>query len=110
MSMKETLQGMIDKFHRKIEEDEKVRAEVEPIFKTLNIDLGDEKYSLVLDHGTIRDFKEGLLDEADITLTTTPEHLQALIDGELRPMRAYMTGKIKIKGKIQDVMHLKKLF
>ena len=110
MSMRETLQGMIDKFHTKIENDEKVREEVEPIFKTLNIDLKDETYSLVLDHGKIRDFKDGLLDEADITLMTTPEYLQALIDGELRPMRAYMTGKIKIKGKIQDVMHLKKLF
>jgi len=110
MSMRETIQGMIDKFHKKIENDEKVREEVEPIYKSLNIDLGEEKFSLILDHGTIRDFKDGLLDEADITLTTTPEYLQALIDGELRPMRAYMTGKIKIKGKIQDVMHLKKLF
>ena len=110
MSMKETIQEMIDKFHKKVEDDEKVRTEVEPIFKTINIDLGSESYSLVLDHAVIRDFKEGLLDEADIILTTTPEHLKALIDGELRPMRAYMTGKIKIKGKIQDVMHLKKLF
>lgn len=110
MTMKETIQEMIDKFHKKMETDEKVRKEVEPVHKSVNIDLDSEKYSLVLDHAEIKDFKEGLLDEADITLITTPEYLQALIDGELRPMRAYMTGKIKVKGKLQDVMHLKKLF
>ena len=110
MTMRPTIEEMIDKFHRKMENDEKVRAEVEPVHKTVNINLGTEFYSMLLDKAEIKDFKEELTDGADITLITTPEHLQALIDGELRPMRAYLTGKIKVKGKLQDVMHLKKLF
>ena len=110
MTMRPTIEELIDKFHRKAESDEEVRKEVEPIHKTINIDLGSEHYSMMLDNAEIKDLKEELLDEADITLITKPEHLQALIDGELRPMRAYLTGKIKVKGKLQDVMHLKKLF
>jgi Putative sterol carrier protein len=110
MTMQDTIQEMIDKFHRKMESDEKVRKEVEPIYKRLNIDLKTESYSMILDHGEINEFKDELLDEADITLISTPEHMQALIDGTLRPMKAYLTGKIKVKGKLEDVMHLRKLF
>jgi len=108
--MKPTIDEMIEKFRQRMESDENARREVEPIHKTVNIDLGSEFYSLVLDNAEIKDFKEELLDQADISMITTPEHLQALIDGDLRPMKAYLTGKIKVKGKLQDVMHLKKLF
>lgn len=110
MTMHDTIQEMIDKFHRKMEEDEKIRSEVEPIYKTVNIDLDTESYSMILDHGKIMEFKDELREEADITLTSKPEYLQALIDGNLRVMRAYLTGKIKVKGKLEDVMHLRKLF
>ena len=110
MTMRPTIEEMIGKFRRRMESDENARKEVEPIHKTINIDLGSEFYSMVLDNAEIKDFKEELIDGADITLITTPEHLQALIDGDLRPMRAYLTGKIKVKGKLQDVMHLRKMF
>jgi len=110
MTMHGTIQKMIDKFHDRMENDDKVRSEVEKIHKKVNIDLGTESYSLVLDHGRIGEFKDELLNEADITVISQPEYLQALIDGELRVMRAYLTGKIKVKGKLEDIMHLKKLF
>lgn len=109
MSMKPAIQTMIDKFHRRMDKDPDARAKVEPITKTLNIDLGEEKYSLKLEHAKISGFTEGLLDNADITLITTPESLTALIEGTLRPMRAYVTKKIVVKGKIEDIMHLKSL-
>ena len=110
MTMEPKIQLMIDKFHRRMDKDEKARAEVEPVVKTMNIDLGEEKYSMKLEHARIVEFKPGLYDEADIQLTTTPESLDALIEGTLRPMRAYVTKKIVVKGKIEDIMHLKKLF
>ena len=54
---------------------------------------------------------EPVLDEnADVTITTTPDNLRGLIDGTLRPMRAYVLKKITVKGKIDDLMFLKKLF
>jgi putative sterol carrier protein len=110
MTMHDDIQSMIDKFNRKVENDEKVKAEVEKIYKSVNIDLDSEHYSLIMDHGIVRDYKDELLPEADITILTTPEHMKALIDGTLRPMKAYVTKKIVLKGKIDDIMYLRKLF
>ncbi|MFA6804895.1 MAG: SCP2 sterol-binding domain-containing protein [Candidatus Methanomethylophilaceae archaeon] len=110
MTMHDQIQTLIDKFHRKMEKDEEARKEIEPITKTFNIDLGTEQYSMKLENAQIKDFKDSALEDADVTLTTTPENLQALIDGTLRPMKAYVTKKISLKGKIQDVMFLKKFF
>ena len=110
MTTEEIIQKMIDKFHRRMDKDEKARAEVEPIVKRFNVDLGEETYHMRLEHAKVTDFDKGLYDEADITLKTTPEHLRQLIEGTLRPMRAYVTKKITVKGKIEDILHLKKLF
>ena len=110
MTMEPKIQMMIDKFHRRMEKDADARAKVEPVAKTLNIDLGEEVYSLRIENAHIHDFIPSLLDQADIVLKTTPEVLDALIEGTLRPMRAYMTKKITVKGKIEDIMHLKSLF
>ena len=111
MTMQPKIQEMIDKFHRRMDKDEKARAEVEPYVKTLNIDLGEETYHLKLEHARVTEFGEGMYEEnADIYLKSTPENLEALINGTLRPMRAYMMKKIILKGKIEDLMHLKKFF
>jgi len=110
MTMEASIQTLIDKFHRKMEKDEEAKKEVMPIKKTINIDLGTERYSMRLENAHIDDFSPQMIDSADITLLTTPESLQGLIDGTLRPMKAYVTKKITVKGKIQDIMFLKKFF
>ena len=59
----------------------------------------------------IPDFpKPGILFYDVTTLFKNAECLQGLIDGTLRPMRAYVLKKIAVKGKIDDLMFLKKLF
>jgi putative sterol carrier protein len=108
--MQPQIQALIDKFHSKMEKDPAVKKEIEPLTKTINIDLGTEAYSMKLKSAQIYDFVPVLLQEADITLITTPENLQGLIDGTLRPMRAFVLKKVQIKGKIDDLMFLKKFF
>lgn len=110
MTMQPQIQKMIDKFYRKMEKDPNMRKEIEPISKTINIDLGSEAYSMKLKNAQIYDFVPVLLQDADLTLITTPENLQALIDGTLRPMRAFVLKKVQVKGKIDDLMFLKKFF
>lgn len=110
MTMHDQIQTLIDKFHRKMEKDEEARKEIEPLVKSINLDLGSEKYSLKLKNAHIDEFKDELTDGADITLFATPEDLKALIEGTLRPMKAYITKRISIQGKIQDLMFLKKFF
>lgn len=110
MSMQQEIQSVIDRFHRKMEKDPEVRKEIEPLEKVFNLDLGDESYTLKLKDARIYYFEPGLDENADVTVTTTPENLMGLIDGTLRPMRAYVLKKIQIKGKIDDLLFLKKLF
>lgn len=102
------IQGMVDKFNKKSDEDEKLRNELGHLNKTFMIDLGTEAYSMKLENSKIKDFKAEAIENSDITVIISPENLQAMIDGELRPMKAYITKKIKIKGNIQDLMFLKK--
>lgn len=110
MSMQQEIQSVIDRFHRKMEKDPEVRKEIEPLEKVFNLDLGDESYTLKLKDARIYYFEPGLDENADVTVTTTPENLMGLINGTLRPMRAYVLKKIQIKGKIDDLLFLKKLF
>ncbi len=108
--MQGEIQEVIDRFHRKMEKDENLRNEIAHLVKTFNLDLGEEKYCIKLKDSHIYYFEPSLDPNPDITLTTTPENLQGLIDGTLRPMRAYVLRKITVKGKIDDLMFLKKLF
>jgi len=110
MTMEAQIKALVDKFNAKAEADEKLRKEIEHLKKTVNIDLETEKYSLKLEDAKMFDFKAELIEGADVIVTSTPENFQKLLDGDLRPMRAYLTKKITIKGKIQDLMFLKKFF
>jgi len=110
MTSEEIIQKMVDKFHRKMAKDEKARAEVEPVEKTMNVDLGEETFRLKVAHAQVVEYEKGMYDEADILVKTKPEYLQQLVEGTLRPMRAYVTKKVIIKGKIEDILYLKKFF
>ena len=110
MTMEPKIQVLIDKFHRKMENDPEARDKVLPVKKTVTLDLGEEVYSLRIEDAKILDFKPEAIPEPDITVKTTPEVFEQLVDGTLRPMRAYMTKKITVKGKLEDIVHLKSLF
>ncbi|NLL94828.1 MAG: SCP2 sterol-binding domain-containing protein [Thermoplasmatales archaeon] len=110
MSLEPVFLEYIEKFRKRMAEDEKAREKVRPVVKTVNFDLGEEAYSFRLEDADIHDFAPRLLEESDITITSKPEHIKALIDGDLRPMRAYLTKKISVKGKLEDLMHLRELF
>lgn len=109
MTSEEDIQKMIGKFERRMAKDPEAKEKVKEVVKSVNIDLGAEKYSFTIKDAAVNNFVPSNLDVADITLITTPEHLHAIVEGELRPMKAYVTRKIIIKGKIEDVLHLKSL-
>ena len=48
--------------------------------------------------------------DADVTISTSEETFQKIVDGEQNPTSAYMTGKLKIKGDMGAAMKLQKLF
>jgi putative sterol carrier protein len=49
-------------------------------------------------------------DSADCEISTSEETFTKVMNGELNPTTAYMTGKLKIKGDMGAAMKLQKLF
>ncbi len=47
--------------------------------------------------------------EADTTLTLSPDNLARLVDGQLDPTVAYMTGKMKVDGSMGVALKLASL-
>ncbi len=45
-------------------------------------------------------------EDADVTLTATPEVFRAILDGELNPTMAFMSGKLKVDGSMGMAMKL----
>jgi putative sterol carrier protein len=100
----------IEKFRAKIAEDKALQAELADITRNINVDTTDNVgFSFVLDRGEIKDFKRGKLAAAEITLHATTADFKALFKGELKPMKAWATKRLKFDASIDDVMRLKKL-
>ena len=45
-------------------------------------------------------------EEADVTMTASAEVFQAILEGEMNPTMAFMTGKLKIEGDMSVAMAL----
>jgi putative sterol carrier protein len=45
-------------------------------------------------------------DETDVTLTATTEVFRAILDGEMNPTTAFMTGKLSVDGNMGQAMKL----
>ena len=45
-------------------------------------------------------------DEADVTLTADQDTFRAILDGDLNPTSAFMTGKLKVDGDMGAAMRL----
>ncbi len=108
MSIQERIERIVIKFNERSDEDERLRKDMAHLKKAFMMDLGSEVYSMKLENSKVGDFKAERIENADIILTSTPETIEAMMNGELRPMRAYITKKIKINGNIKDLMFLKK--
>jgi putative sterol carrier protein len=69
---------------------------------------GAGRWSVDVDDGAVKVTEGG--EDADCTISATEETFERIIDGELNPTSAYMTGKLKVKGDMGAAMKLQKLF
>jgi putative sterol carrier protein len=109
--MRELLEGLIHKFNAKVASDPALRAELGDLKKTVMIDLKDgTKYHFVLKDQRVEGLLDGGADPADVTIVTDSETLRALILREMGPFKAYATGRIKLKGSLEDLARFRKFF
>ena len=110
MSSRKILQDTIDRFHKKVECDPKIRQEMIGIKKCVNIDLGCESYHFILKDAHIDQLSDGMAECPDIIITSDPQTVEDLHTGKMKVMKAYALRKIRVKGSMEDVMRLRSLF
>lgn len=66
---------------------------------------GGGEWGVVLDDGKVS-VSEGTMAQPQLTVKTSSENAEKLLNGKLDPMMAFMTGKIKIAGDIALGMKL----
>jgi putative sterol carrier protein len=109
--MREMLEDLIRKFNSKVASDPALRAELRDLTKTVLIELKDgSKYHFTLKDEQVAGLLDGGTDQADITISTDAETLKALIRREVGPFKAYATGKIRLKGSLEDLARFRKFF
>jgi hypothetical protein len=101
----------VKEFNSRIDNEPKFSKMIEGKSKTICICVsGKNNFSTKLDNMRIDDF---VLDEeadADLVVTANSETLLALIQRKISPVKAYMTGDLKVKASLTDMLLLKRLF
>jgi putative sterol carrier protein len=69
---------------------------------------GAGRWSVKVEDGKVTVTEGG--ESADTTISTSDQTFARIVDGELNPTSAYMTGKLKVKGDMGAAMKLQKLF
>ncbi len=109
--MKELLEDLIHKFNAKVAADPALRAELGDLTKTVLIDLKDgTRYHFTLKDQKVAGLMDGGVDNPAITILTDRETLRSLILREIGPFKAYATGRIKLKGSLEDLARFRKFF
>lgn len=95
-------------FHRKWDEDPDFREELEGKDRDIQIELTDVgTWTLVVREGFLEEVREEAVDDADVHLTATSEDFLAVFEGELSPLRAYMTNRIDVDAGLGDILLVK---
>lgn len=108
---KELLEKMIEKFEKTVEEDEGIEDKLKGFERDISINFNDDgNFHFFIAETDISDIKEGDNDEADITITTDTETLNALLNKDMKPMEAYARKKIKVDASFMDMLKIKNIF
>ena len=79
--------------------------------KTLQFDFTDNSDAIcyIIFHEGMATIVDGVNENADLMITTTTEVIMDIMNGTQSPTRAFMSGKIKVKGPMNDLMKLQAL-
>ncbi len=110
MNIEEVLGDLIARFNRKASEDEKLRTELEGMTRRIEVEMRDgETYHFLLENSQLVNFSKGKTNEADVRIISDTKSFEALINREMGPMKALVTGKVKIEASLEDKLRLRKL-
>ena len=59
--------------------------------------------------GKLAEIQHGIHARPDATVTVSKHDLLAVFNGELKPMQAYLTGRVRVKASFSDMLFAKSL-
>ncbi|MCL4328836.1 MAG: SCP2 sterol-binding domain-containing protein [Candidatus Thermoplasmatota archaeon] len=96
MTVMQRVMEMVEKMKSKPE----VISAISGTNKSFQFDLADgEKFYVEVSSGNVS-VKEGTFASPSATIQASPELLGEVLDGKTDPVRAFMSGKLKVKGDI----------
>ena len=105
------LEEKVREFNSRINDEPTFSKKIEGKNRTICICIADGgNYSTKLDNLKIDSFKVTEDTSADLVVTASSEILLALMAKETSPIKAYMSGDLKVKASIMDMLLLKSLF
>ncbi|MGM0405803.1 MAG: SCP2 sterol-binding domain-containing protein [Thermoplasmatota archaeon] len=108
---RELLDKMVSKFEKTVEEKDDIEDKLEGFKRDVSVVFNDDgNYHFNIDETEIGEIKEGSDDDADITITTDTETLNALLNKDMKPMEAYARKKIKVDASFMDMLKIKNIF
>ncbi|MFW9786064.1 MAG: SCP2 sterol-binding domain-containing protein [Candidatus Thorarchaeota archaeon] len=110
MPTKDELKASLEKMVEKMD-DEKYKARYADFNRTLQFQFTDNENAIchiIFKDGTAT-IVDGVDESAELVITTTTDAIMDIIAGELSPTRAFMGGKVKAKGPMNDLIKLQAL-
>jgi putative sterol carrier protein len=104
--VKTSLERMIGKM-----DDPKYQSRYADFNRTLQFEFTDNEEAvcyIVFKEGTAT-IVDGVYEAAELVITTTTDAIMAIMDGSLSPTRAFMGGRVKAKGPMNDLIKLQAL-
>ena len=109
--VEEFIREMIQKFNEKAASDPKFESELKGLRKVVQVVVTDgETFNFILENARVGPLGKGAIANPDIMVSGSTETYDQLRSGELRPMKAYATRKLQVKGSLEDVLRLRKFF
>jgi putative sterol carrier protein len=108
--IEEHLASLVDRFNRHADQNPGVGAELKGVHRTIAIRLSDAgSYSVELKEGKLVNLKPTAPEKADVTIRTDRATFLGLVQREIGPMKALVTGKLAIDGTLDDKLLFRKL-
>ncbi|MGI0067835.1 MAG: SCP2 sterol-binding domain-containing protein [Thermoplasmata archaeon] len=105
-----TLAGVVDRFNRHAQHNPAVAQELAGLERTIAVRLSDtEVYSVDLRGGRLENLRTSAPSKADVTIRTDPDTFRGLVSKEIGPMKAMVTGRLKLDGSLEDKLLFRKL-
>ena len=102
-SVAEVLAGMADRFHPA------ACADLRASYHWSLSGAQPREFTIVIDRGTFR-IEEGENPQADVAMSASTETYLRLVNGEMLGIVAIMTRKLRVRGSLQMVAKMERIF